>query len=117
MPPRAAPRRLRLTSSVTGQQILDGWQEAAAALGTAVQDKSSQVKGTDPERGLKVLQARNAWISVVRAVLAVLEHSTGTAADIAAIRGPVENLEETVTTRVSAKIKAAQPSGPTSPTA
>jgi len=109
--------KLRLTSTVTGQQVLDGWQDAAAALGKAVQDKASQVKDTDPERNLKVLQARNAWISVVRAVLAVLEHSTAAAADIAAIRGPVENLEEKATARVSAKIKAAQPSGPTAPTA
>lgn len=108
--------KLRLTSTVTGQQVLDGWQEAAAALGKAVQDKNSQVKDTDPERGLKILQARNAWISVVRAVLAVLEHSTGSAADVAAIRGPVETLEEKATARVSAKIKA-QPSGPTAPTA
>lgn len=109
--------KLRLTSTVTGQQVLDGWQDAAAALGKAVQDKASQVKDTDPERGLKVLQARNAWISIVRAVLAVLDHATGSAADVAAIRGPVENLEEKATARVSAKIKAAQPSGPTAPTA
>jgi hypothetical protein len=106
--------KLRLTSSVTGQQVLDGWQNAAAALGKAVQDKNSQVN--DSERGLKALQARSAWISVVRAVLAVLDHSTGSAADVAAIRGPVEALEEKSTARVSAKLKA-QPSGPTAPTA
>lgn len=107
--------KLRLTASITGQQVMEGWMEAAAALGKAVQDKNATVRDTDPERGPKILAARNAWISVVRAVLAVLDHATGSAKDVAAIRGPVEKLEETVTARVTSKIKAAQPSGPAAP--
>ncbi len=106
---------LRLTSTVTGQQVVDEWFAAAAALGDAVHTKDVTAQARDPQGGVKTLAARNSWISVVRTVLAVLDHVGASAETLAALRNPVDQMDAKATARVAAQRPAAQPQ-PVKPT-
>ena len=107
-----------VTATVTGKQVMDEWLAAAGALGAAAQAKSASVPDTDPELGLRILKARQAWISIVRAVLGVLDHVAAPADKVAALRKPVDEIEAKATMRAMARLKAGQPAvaGPTAPT-
>jgi hypothetical protein len=107
---------LRLTTNVGGQNVVDEWFAAAQALGAAAQAKSAVLEDTDPELGTKILKARQAWISIVRVVLGVLEHANAPVEKIAALRQPVDDIETRSTARAMGRVQAA-PAAPTPPPA
>jgi hypothetical protein len=94
--------------------VLNEWFAAAAALGAAVQAQFATVSATEPEFGAKVLKARNSWISIVRTVLAVLDHTSVPANQVAAIRNPIDVLEAKATARAT-RVQPVQPSTPDAP--
>ena len=105
---KAALTLLHVTKKVSGHDLLKHWAALGARLGELEHDKSAAIA----EAGLVVdprspmLKARNGWIAIVSSVLSVLNHASGPAAAIDAIRRSVAEPAQKAAKRYAATRKA-----------